>query len=472
MQPSLISTLVSLSMALSTVSAGGLKGFNYGNVNTEGAPYMQEHFEALFEVAKNLDGAEGFNSARLYTMIQAGTPNTPLSAIPAAINKGTSLLLGLWASTPQDQFNQELTALKNAIEQYGDKLADLVVGISVGSEDLYRETPTGIENKSGIGASPDQLVSFIKQTRELIKGTSLENVKIGHVDTWTAWVNGSNSAVVDACDWLGMDTYPYFQNTLENSIDNGPQLFWDALHATEGSGKGKEVWVTETGWPVSGDKSNDAVASVQNAHQYWQDVGCDLFGKYNTWWYTLQDADPTVPNPSFGIIGSQLNNGPLFNLSCKAPTSSSSSSSSSAVKSESVAAPVSATDASSTVASSLPSSAASAEPKPTPSSSAVAAPSALASSSAAGANDEGFAAEVQPTSSVAASSDSPSVAPVSSEVAAVSHSHSTVADVPMATTAASNGSESGVPFTFNGAGAGPISASFFAAGAGLLAMLL
>lgn len=36
---------------------------------------------------------------------------------------------------------------------------------------------------------------------------------------WTAWVNGSNSAVVEAVDWLGTDAYPYFQNLEANSVD-------------------------------------------------------------------------------------------------------------------------------------------------------------------------------------------------------------------------------------------------------------
>ena len=70
-------------------------------------------------------------------------------------------------------------------------------------------------------------------------------------------------------------------------------------------------------WPVSGKTRNLAVADLTNAKTYWDQVGCGkLFGKVNTWWYTLQDAFPSTPNPSFGIVGSTLSTKPLFDLSC------------------------------------------------------------------------------------------------------------------------------------------------------------
>lgn len=118
---------------------------------------------------------------------------------------------------------------------------------------------------------------------------------------------------------------------MANSIANGPALFNDAFGQTKAAAKGKEVWVTETGWPVSGPAGNQAEASTANAKTYWDDVGCEtLFGKTNTWWYTLQDASPDTPSPSFGVVGSTLSTTPLYDLSCNASSSSSSSSSSAA----------------------------------------------------------------------------------------------------------------------------------------------
>jgi glucan endo-1,3-beta-D-glucosidase len=328
------SGLVALAATISTAAAA-YQGFNYGSTFTTGAAKQESDFEAEFRNAQGLVGAPGvFNSARLYTMIQAGTSNTPISAIQAAINTKTSLLLGLWASAGDAAITNEIQALLSAIEQYGTDFTSLVAGISVGSEDLYRISPTGLLNKENPGADPLTIAGYIKQVRDAISSTSLSGAAIGHVDTWTAWVNGSNQAVIDAADWIGVDAYPYFETTLTNDITNNKNLFNDALSQTKAAVGGKPVWITETGFPVSGKTAGLAVPSLENAKTYWDEVGCALFGNVNTWWYTMQDASPDTPDPSFGIVGSELTTTPLFDLSCSnVDNSTSSSSVSSAVAS-------------------------------------------------------------------------------------------------------------------------------------------
>lgn len=313
------STLLALTATVSTASAG-FKGFNYGAQFLNNAAKKQVDFEYEFNAAKQLPGTNGqFDSARLYSMIQWGTSSTLIEAIPAAVNTKTKLLLGLWASSGQQTITNEIAALKSAITKYGASFTDLVVGISVGSEDLYRISPTGIQNKENPGAQPADLVKYIQQTRDAIKGTALAGKPIGHVDTWTSYVNASNNAVISACDFLGVDAYPYFETTTANSIGNGNASFYSAYQQTVNAAKGKAVWVTETGWPVSGPKSNQAVASSANARIYWQDVTCSLIAKgVNLFYYTLQDAQYGTPSPSFGIkpAGDLMQVNPLFSLTC------------------------------------------------------------------------------------------------------------------------------------------------------------
>ncbi|KAK3943800.1 GPI-anchored cell wall beta-1,3-endoglucanase [Diplogelasinospora grovesii] len=319
--------MVALAAALPSAMAA-YAGFNYGSTFTTGAAKEQSDFEAEFKTSQGLVGAPGvFTSARLYTMVQAGTANDPISAIPAAISTKTSLLLGMWASAGDAVFANELQALKTTISNYGKDLNGLVAGISVGSEDLYRVSPTGVLNKENPGAEPLTIANYIKQVRDAISGTALAGVPIGHVDTWTAWVNASNQAVIDGCDFIGVDAYPYFQDTMPNSIDNGKSLFDAAISATQAAVGGKPVWITETGFPVSGKTVGQAVPSTANAKTYWDQVGCPMFGKTNVWWYTLQDAAPQTPNPSFGIVGNTLTTTPLFDISCKNVSTASASSS-------------------------------------------------------------------------------------------------------------------------------------------------
>lgn len=303
-------------LSLSTLTAAVQKGFNYGSTNSDGSCRAQGDFDNLFSVAQNLNGNSGFTSARLYTMIQCGTTNTPISAIQAAIDTKTQLLLGMWASAGQDDFNNEISALQAAISQYGSAFTDLVVGLSVGSEDLYRSSPQGVANNAGVGADAATIESYISQARNAISGTALSGTPVGHVDTWTAWVLSENSGVISAVDWLGHNSFPYFENTLSNPIEDAVSVFNNALGATEGVAQGKPVWVTETGWPVSGPTMNLAVASVANSETYWKNVGCDLFGARNTWWYALTDSNVNQQNIEFGIAGNPPSTTPLFDVSC------------------------------------------------------------------------------------------------------------------------------------------------------------
>lgn len=301
-----LSTLLACTAVLSSVEAqNGYKGFNYGAFFNNQQAKRRNDFAYEFNAAKQLPGTNGaFTSARLYTMVQWGTQNTVIEAIQAAIDTKTTLLLGMWCSSGQATFNNEIAALKAAIQQYGTAFTDLVVGISVGSEDLYRITPTSIQNGGGPGAQPQELLNYIQQTRDAIRGTALQGRPIGHVDTWTAYVNSSNNAVISALDFLGVDAYPYYQTTVANGIEHANRTFYDALQATVNAAQGKPVWVTETGWPVLGPQQNQAVASAENARIYWQDVACSLMAnRVNFFYYMLQEAQYGNPSPDFGIKG-------------------------------------------------------------------------------------------------------------------------------------------------------------------------
>lgn len=309
-------------LCLAATAYAAERGFNYGSTFSDGSIKHQSDFEGEFTSAKNLVGAPGFTSARLYTMIQGDT-NGVIEAIPAAISTQTTLLLGLWASAGSDQFNQEVQHLTDAINQYGTAFTDLVIGISVGSEDVYRTTDLGIASNAGPGASPDTIIGYINQVRSAISGTSLSGKPVGHVDTYNTWSNSSGftNNLANACDFLGVDAYPYYENTKANSIENANSTFWGDYNAVTAIANGKPVWVTETGWPSQGPTENQAVASVDNSGEYYRQVGCSLFGaNVNTWWFTLQDQQPVVP--SGGVVfavtgpGSPPPTTPLFDLSC------------------------------------------------------------------------------------------------------------------------------------------------------------
>lgn len=319
-----VSTALTASALAVGVSAKNYLGFNSGATLADRSAKFKADFKAEFETAQNLKNAPGdFNAVRLYTNIQAYSTNDPIQAFEAAMETETSILLGVWCSGT-DNIDDEITALKTAISSYGSSFTDLIIGVSIGSEDLYRNSKTGVENESGVGQDPDVLVSFIKDFKKAFANSAIADVPIGHVDTWDVWPNSTNSAVIDAVDFVGVDEYPYYENDKGNTIDNAGSLFDKAYDATVAAVKGKPVWVTETGWPYSGKTWDEAVPSVANAQQYWQDIGCDrLFNKVPTFWYNLRDSNPD--NTMKFAITNNLSTTPRFDLTCpeKSKTSTS-----------------------------------------------------------------------------------------------------------------------------------------------------
>ncbi|OAQ70841.1 glucan 1,3-beta-glucosidase [Pochonia chlamydosporia 170] len=324
------STILASALAMG-VSAENYLGFNSGATLADRSAKFKKDFVAEMKTAQGLVGAPGtFNAIRLYTNIQAYSKDKPIEAFEAAIETKTKVLLGMWTSGT-DTIQNEIDVLGAAVKQYGTKFTDLVIGISIGSEDLYRDSVTGVKNKAGVGNSPDNIVKFIGDYKKAFKDTPLAKVPIGHVDTWDAWTNSSVKSVIDAVDWVGVDEYPFYESGKGNKIDNAGTLFDRAYGATIGAVGGKPVWVTETGWPVTGKTWDEAVPSIENAKTYWDEVGCrQLFNKVPTFWYTLRDSNPD--NDVKFAITKDLSTKPLFDLTCpktfktKPQTSSGSSS--------------------------------------------------------------------------------------------------------------------------------------------------
>ena len=255
--------LTALTAALPYASAYW-KGFNVGANNPDGSCKTQQQWENAFNKLKGLP--QHITSVRLYASSDC---DTLARAVPAALSTGTQILVGVWTED-WAHYDAEKNALEAAINQHG---SDWIIAISVGSEDLYRGDTTA-----------STLAQQIYDVRGMVRAMGV-NKEVGHVDTWNAWTNDANRDVITAADFIGLDGYPYFESA---SIDNAYNTFWDAVTRTRDQvnavSPGKWVWVTETGWPVSGDNYGAAVPSVQNAQKFWRSVACDAFTKIHIFW--------------------------------------------------------------------------------------------------------------------------------------------------------------------------------------------
>ena len=289
-----VSTPLSL-LSLSSLTTAYWKGFNLGaTLPSTGACKTQADWLKDFTAFQSLPSG-GYTAVRLYASSDC---NTLASAVPAALQTNTKILVGIWAEDDA-HYDAEKQALLAAIKAHGSAW---IIAVSVGSEDLYR-----------YDTSPSKVAQQIYDVRGMLTTVPAQGVQVGHVDTWTAWVNASNAAVISACDWIGTDGYPYWQGS---QISSSHDVFWQSVNAVRDVVNkvkpGAWVWITETGWPVSGKSVGQGVPSTANAQAYWKAVACDeAFAQANTFWYAGMDYNDS---PSFGVLGGDYK--PLFDLSC------------------------------------------------------------------------------------------------------------------------------------------------------------
>ncbi|KAN0117884.1 glycoside hydrolase [Hyaloscypha variabilis] len=237
---------------------------------------------------------KGFNYLHQHARLRALRCDTLVSAFPAAVLTGRKILVGVWTED-NTHYGAEKQALLTAVETHG---FDCRVAVSVGSEDLYQGDTT-----------TSTLAQQIYDVRGMLSTVSGYNtsIQVGHVDTWTA--------VIEACDFVGTDGYPYWWNTEANGIDEACNLFCESIQevkdAVSSVNSVADVWVTETGWPTTGASENEVVANVANAQKYRDTVACAAFEQIDTFWYALQDFNASA---SFGVVDASFN--ALCDLTC------------------------------------------------------------------------------------------------------------------------------------------------------------
>ncbi|KAJ4363585.1 hypothetical protein N0V83_009881 [Neocucurbitaria cava] len=286
-------------------------GFNYGAFwgDPSNAKRKADFLDG-FNLAKNLSTSIPFDSARLFTCKTQGTIDDPTEAFDAAVETKTNLLLGFWITpgnrneSPDENVKNEMAALEKGFQKHGQALADLVIGLSVGNEDVFRSNTT-----NAIGLARDVVSQTVSDVKKQIAASSFANYMkdkpIGHVDT-------AQYAVVDNADFLGMTAYPYWN---KEKIADASSSFQGSLENVKQRAGNTPVWIAEMGWPYGGAQQGDAVASPENLQKYWTEVGCLMFGKYTTFWYELL-SDATADQPDWGLLDSVTHQPRIKDLSC------------------------------------------------------------------------------------------------------------------------------------------------------------
>lgn len=286
-----ITTLAAAMLLLPTALAGQYKGFSIGANRADGACKTNADWKTDFQTIKSW--GKGFNAVRLYASSDC---DTLAKAVPQAKATGFKILVGVWA-TNDAHFGAEKAALLKAIKTHG---TTWIAGISVGSEDLYRKDIT-----------PQKLATQIYDVRGMVQQFS-KSIKVGHTDTWTAWVDGRNDVVTKACDLVITNGFPYWEGV---SIKDAIQLktfqnsFWKVKAHAKAVNSKAAVWVGETGWPANGSNFKKALATTAGLRTYYNNVGCWLWKQADTsaFWFTAFNSPTSSPEVEkhFGVADSK-----------------------------------------------------------------------------------------------------------------------------------------------------------------------
>ena len=291
-------------------------GFNYGAFwSVEANAKKKADFLDGFNLARNLTTDIPFDSARLFTCKAAGTLDEPTEAFDAAVDSKTNLLLGFWitpgqkGASPDENVKNEMVALTKGFKKHGQALSDLVIGLSIGSEDVYRAEEAG-----EIGVTAAVVGQIIAQVKKDIAASSfaryMKDKPVGHVDT-------AKHAVVDNADFIGMTAYPYWN---KDSIETASTSFQGSLEQVKQRAGDRHVWIAEMGWPSTDTEQHGAaVAGLEEVQKFWTDVGCAVFGKYTTFYFELLKDTASEQKADWSIIDSISRQSRIKNMSCGNP---------------------------------------------------------------------------------------------------------------------------------------------------------
>jgi glucan 1,3-beta-glucosidase len=175
---------------------------------------------------------------------------------------GIKTLVGAWLGNDAEINQREIEGL---IQLAKDGYVDIA---AVGNEVMYRKDLT-----------EDELIAFIKHVKAELPG-----IPVGYVDAYYEFSH--RPAITELCDVILCNCYPFWEGCpFENSLDYMKQMYYQAKAA----GNGKEVIITETGWPSMGENLKGAVPSEKSARDYF----------INTQLWSANDSIPTFYFSSF-----------------------------------------------------------------------------------------------------------------------------------------------------------------------------
>jgi len=155
---------------------------------------------------------------------------------------GLKTLVGAWLGDDAEKNEKEIEAL---IQLAKEGFVDIA---AVGNEVMYRKD-----------LSENELLQFIHKVRKEIPSY----IPVGYVDAYYEFT--IKPRITEACDVILTNCYPYWEGTnQEYALSHMKSMY----HQAKSVANGKQVIITETGWPSQGESFKDSHPSTENAMKY------------------------------------------------------------------------------------------------------------------------------------------------------------------------------------------------------------
>ena len=208
--------------------SGSLWGITYTAKGSDGSCHSPEQVSEFIKRFKD----NGIKNIRTYSQECDQLPNI-LDAIQK--NGGDmKVLAAVWIGGDDD--DKEIADLEKNLKGANK---NLISGIAVGNEAVQGGLMDGAK-----------VASKIKEIKQ-----KFGDFKIGTVDTPT----GFNSDMVDASDILWVNIHPFFGGV---SADEAVQNLEQQISSFQGKAGGKDIIISEVGWPSEGESNGNAKPSV------------------------------------------------------------------------------------------------------------------------------------------------------------------------------------------------------------------
>ena len=155
---------------------------------------------------------------------------------------------------------------------------------AVGNEVMYRGD-----------LAEEELLAFLQGKEEIPN-----EIPVGYVDAYYEFTD--RSAITDACDLILANCYPFWEGC---DLDYSLLYMKDMYSRAKIAGNGKQLIITETGWPSEG--SQRSVSSKKNAIKYFinaqngqeDDIEMFCFSSFDESW-KVRAEEMLVPTGEYG----------------------------------------------------------------------------------------------------------------------------------------------------------------------------